>query len=120
MRPNVFYLCFSINSVSFCSEAPTRSATLAVLVEVERWHRGDALFGADLLDLVDIDLQKHDICVLVALLLEERRDALARAAPSGEKVNNDELVVRTLDLFVVRVQRVDVDDVRHSGFFFLD
>lgn len=56
---------------------------------MEGRHSRDAVVGSDLSELVNVNLVELDAGVLVAELLEERRDGLAGTAPGGEEVDDD-------------------------------
>lgn len=64
---------------------------LATLEEDESGHGADAELLRDVGGLVDVDLDELGAGVLVAVLLDLGRDGLARTAPGGEGVEDDQL-----------------------------
>lgn len=62
---------------------------LAALVELKSRHSGDTVVGSDFGELVDVDLEELNAGVLLAQLLEDGRDGLARTAPGGEVIDDD-------------------------------
>lgn len=72
---------------------------LATLEEEEGRHSRDAVLGRDFADLVNVDLKELDVGVLGAQFLNGGRDGLARAAPLGMEVDDDE-VLRVGDLLL--------------------
>ena len=65
---------------------------LALAVKVEGGHGHDLVLGGNLLERIDIDLDKDDVRELGLERGNVGGNHLARAAPLGEKVNDDELV----------------------------
>lgn len=82
---------------------------LAILVEQEGGHGGDAVVGGDFGELIDIDLVELDGSDAVAQLLDERGNRLARTTPGGEEVDNDGLLA-VLDELLPLLSTVDKRD----------
>lgn len=60
---------------------------------------------------VDVDLEEHDVGVLVAKLDEHGADHLAGAAPDGAEVDDDRLVAGASELRVPLGLALDLDDL---------
>ena len=81
---------------------------LAVLEEQEGRHGSDAQLLRYIAHFVDVNLEELGLWVLFAELGDLGRDDLARPAPSGETVENDER------------RGVGAEDVGHVGGFAME
>ena len=83
-----------------------------VLDELESGHTTDGLALGEGSELIDIDVEEKGLRVLGSQSLVDGGDLLARSAPGGREVDNDELVGSGGVLGVV-LSGVNVDD-RHD------
>jgi hypothetical protein len=67
---------------------------LAALEYQESRHGADAKLHAELGNVVDVELGEVNAAVLVGPLADDGRDHLARTAPLGKGVEDDNVVVR--------------------------
>lgn len=67
-------------------------AFLAILVEEEGGHGGDAVVSGNSGELVNVNLVELDGGDAVAQLLDDGRNGLAGTAPGGEEVDDDGLL----------------------------
>lgn len=65
---------------------------LAVLEENESWHGANTELSSNVGESVDVELVEANIGVLVGVLCDLGSDHLARAAPFGEAVDDDEVL----------------------------
>jgi len=73
---------------------------LAILEEEEGWHRADIVFCGELLILVNIDFEDDNTGVFLGNLFQDWSNQLARSAPGGKKVDNNQLVAGGTQLSV--------------------
>jgi len=66
--------------------------SVSVLEEQEGRHGSDAKFLGDVGDFIHVDLVEFGARELLAVLLDDGGDGLARAAPGGEAVNDNEVL----------------------------
>lgn len=83
---------------------------LSVLEQQKGRHGADAQLLGYIGAVIDIELDKADVAKLVAELLDLGRNGLARAAPLGKGVDDDEL--RRLDDFGVEFGFSEILSVR--------
>lgn len=92
--------CVNLASYSSLVRANHLINFLSVLEDSKCRHGSDTLLLSDLADLVHVDLYEGD-CVLVFVLVghldDFRSDDFARTAPSGEIIDDDNLIGRALD-----------------------
>lgn len=84
-RSQLFYFVFQRADIGADNAVGKR---LAVLEEDKGRHGGDAQFGSDLRELVNVDLEEAHGRVGLAELADPRSDVPAGRAPGGEEVDH--------------------------------